>query len=141
MSAESRATLYSYFETADTPSQAEFANLIDSFYSLISDFKILFGTIDQSGTSAPTLTVFFNSLGFTPTFSYSSAGNYIMTSVGNLDVAKTVIFISTDQGSKYTPPVYSDTSPDSYEIDSLDNTGSAADDLLNNNSFLIIQIP
>jgi len=141
MAAESRTTLKTYFETGDTPTQAQFANLIDSFYSLVSDFKILFGTINQSGTNAPVLTIFLNSTGFTPSFSYTGVGQYLMTSAGNLDVAKVITFIGTGQASRYTPNIFSDTSPDSFEIGTLDNAASPDNDLLDATPFLMIVIP
>lgn len=37
MTAQNRAALYGYFQTGDKPTQAEFANLIDSFPSILGD--------------------------------------------------------------------------------------------------------
>lgn len=141
MAAESRTTLKAYFQTGDTPTQAQFANLIDSFYSLVSDFQLLFGTIDQSGTSAPTVNVMFNSLGFTPTYNYLGVGSYTIESTGNLDDAKVIFFISTGQASRYTPVIYVDSSPDTFALETFDNSFANANGLLDKNAFLILKIP
>ena len=138
---ESRTQLKTYFEAADEPTQAQFANLIDSFYSIVSDFSILFGTISQSGTNAPGLTVFFNSLGFTPSFGYGSTGSFTMTSAGNLDPAKVIIIIPTYGVGDSAVDVYSLVSPDSFEIDTYNPLTTPSDGILNNFPFFILMIP
>ncbi len=42
-------------------------------------YKVITGLITQSGTSAPTLTILENTLGYTPTLSRVSTGDYRMT--------------------------------------------------------------
>lgn len=140
MGAQSRTTLQSYFETDDQPTQAQFVDLIDSFYSLVSDFRLLFGTISQSGTNAPVLSVLFNSLGFVPTFSYDSVGTYVMTSVGNLDATKTIVYIGPSQAMYYPGNVFPLSSPDSYEVHSIDNSQSDANTVFADAMFLMLQV-
>lgn len=141
MAAESRTILKSYFETADAPTQAQFADLIDSFYSSISDYGIYFGTLSQSGTDAPVATVMFNTLGYVPTFTYTGVGSYQIVSVGNLDVAKTFIYVGVSEGMVYTPLVYSDSSPDAYTIETLNAAQSNTNGLMDFSPILILQIP
>lgn len=141
MAAESRATLKAYFETDDEPTQAQFANMIDSFYSLVSDFKVYFGTLAQSGTNAPVATVMFNSLGHTPTFSYTGVGDYQIVSAGSLSVAKTFMYIGPSEGMIYSPIFYNDTSPDAYTIETIDSSQTPANGLMDYSPILIIQIP
>lgn len=141
MSAESRTTLKTFFETADVPTEAQFATLIDSFYSLISDFGILFGTLSQSGTSAPGLTILFNSLGFTPTTSYVGVGDYSIDSVGNFDSAKTVAFIGGTTTFGDFVSVNIGDGIDSLGVFSGTNASTPANGILADVSILIFQVP
>lgn len=141
MSAESRTTLKTYFETSDAPTEAQFASLIDSFYSLISDFRVLFGTLSQSGTSAPGLTILFNSLGFTPTTSYGSVGDYFIESVGNFDSAKTVAFIGATNVFGDFVSINVGDGIDALGVFSGTDASTPANGILTDVSVLILQIP
>lgn len=52
MSIEDKATLKTHFETGDKPTEAQFANLIDSFASLDSEGNLSAVIIPRSGTAA-----------------------------------------------------------------------------------------
>lgn len=47
-------------------------------------YKLFIAKIWQSGTSAPQMTILYNSLGQVPTMSYNSPGLYILTGTGNI---------------------------------------------------------
>ena len=47
--------------------------------------------LNQTGTNAPVPTVLTNTLGFTPTWSYSTVGAYLLTSTGNFPEDKVAI--------------------------------------------------
>lgn len=54
MAVQNRTTLKSYFETGDTPTQAQFIDLIDSFFALTENDSddILEGSVNKFVTSA-----------------------------------------------------------------------------------------
>lgn len=47
-------------------------------------YKLFIAKIWQSGTSAPQMTILYNSLGQVPTMSYNSPGLYLLTGTGNI---------------------------------------------------------
>ena len=57
----------------------------------LQPFTILVGYLNQSGTSAPVLTILSNTTGGAPTLAYSSAGTYTLTLTGKFIAGKTFI--------------------------------------------------
>jgi len=55
--------------------------------------KFLKGLLEQSGTSAPVLTILESTLSGTPTMGYTSAGLYTLTLTGEFTLAKTFILL------------------------------------------------
>jgi hypothetical protein len=55
--------------------------------------------ITQAGTSAPTATIIYNTLGEDPTFAYDGVGDYDLITVAALFTAKTVIQATLVNGS------------------------------------------
>ncbi len=53
--------------------------------------RYLYANISQTGTSAPTMTVVKNTLGYTPTFSYDGVGDYTMNFSESLSVNNTIL--------------------------------------------------
>lgn len=62
-------------------------------------YKVYTALFNQSGASAPTVTVLENTLGGTPTFGYTSAGNWTATLTGAFISGKTVATISYGDAS------------------------------------------
>jgi len=68
MSASSRTVLKAFFETGDMPTEAQFADLIDSFVSMVSDGQLvgsetgLTGVYPQSQSTAYQLTKKINNM-------------------------------------------------------------------------------
>ena len=69
----------------------------DNVYS--NKGKIYRAILLQSGTNAPTATILENTLGGTPTYSYSSTGVYVITLSGMFLVSKTLAFVGGIAGS------------------------------------------
>ena len=67
MAIKTSAELKAYFETGDTPTQAQFEDLVDSTYK---GYKVYTALLTQTGTNAPVATVLENTLGQTPTWYY-----------------------------------------------------------------------
>jgi hypothetical protein len=63
----------------------------DSLQAVSSDYKSYVGLISQTGTAAPTVTVFKNTLGGTVVWTRNSAGNYTGTLAGAFTIGKTVV--------------------------------------------------
>jgi hypothetical protein len=141
MAQESRTTLKGYFNTGDTPTEAQFASLIDSFFSYASDFRIAFGKVNQVGTAAPVFTFMFNQLGFTPTTSYNGVGDYYLTSVGNLDASKVVLMLPNVGGDGAYFELDYATSPDDINIITYTAPATQGNGVLSNAPFLILLIP
>lgn len=141
MAAEARSVLKAYFETGDNPTQAQFANLIDSFLNFVSDFGIFFAHVSQSGTSAPTFADTFSTLSFTPTWSYDSVGHYHLTSTGNLNSTKVFMFIGTSDAPGISIISFADLSPDAYSIETYDASDVASNGILNKTPFLMFVLP
>lgn len=91
--------------------------------------KVYKALISQSGTSAPTVTVLQNTLGFTPTWSYEGVGTYRVNSVGNFGSRtyarinhNSVAFIGFDHQFGLTD--------DYIQLAARNSSGVAADNLL-----------
>lgn len=89
MAIKTAAELKAYFETGDTPTQAQFVDLIDTIFSAVPNYKIYRALLNQSGTDAPVATVLENTLGGTVVWTRQSAGVYIGTLIAAFPVAKT----------------------------------------------------
>ena len=70
-----------------------------SFNSDLRPYKVLSGLINQTGTSAPTLTILENTIGSTPVFSYIGVGLYNLTMSGAFILNKTFPTLSLGSGS------------------------------------------
>lgn len=62
-------------------------------------YKVYTALLSQSGTSAPTAKVLENTLGFVPTFGYSSTGVFSINSSGGFTLDKTYISFTIRNGS------------------------------------------
>ncbi len=82
MAQKTRTELKAYFNTGDTPTEAQFQDLIDSMVNKTDDGvpKIYRAVLNQSGTSAPTVTVLHNDFKSTFVWSYNGVGDYRLTS-------------------------------------------------------------
>lgn len=140
MSEQTRTVLKAYFEAGDKPTAAQFGDLIDSCLNYASDFKIAFGKVSQTGTNAPTLSFFFNNLGFVPTGAYSGVGSYTIDSVGNFDSAKTVQFIGNPDAFGEWAQITIGDGIDSLGLFSGSDASTPANGILSEVPFLILQI-
>lgn len=99
-------------------------------------YKVYTALMNQTGTSAPTVTIMENTLGGTITWSYSSAGYYIGTLTGAFTANKTTV--STTLGAQVgTVPVKVSSlraSVNTVEVYTVSN-GSAADGMLSSAFF------
>lgn len=109
MAIKTAAELKAYFETGDTPTQAQFEDLIDSTYK---GYKVYTALLTQTGTNAPVATVLENTLGETPTWYYDfydeGVGRYQARFTSSiLTENKTFAYISntksTPSGNTYLP--------------------------------------
>ena len=108
----------------------------EAFRKVTRPYKVMTGIINQSGTSAPTLTIYENTLEFTPVASRSGVGVYALTSVG--DFAGNRWFMIGEGGSTQKQ-IRASINDDALQIFTADNSSpySQDDDVLNNVSFEI----
>ena len=120
----------------DLDNEANGWQFYDAFRQLTRPYKVMTGTINQSGTSAPTLTIYENTLEFTPVASRSGAGVYALTSVG--DFAGNRWFMIGEGGSTQKQ-IRASINDDALQIFTADNSSPYAqdDDVLNNVPFEI----
>ena len=86
------AELAAYFETGDKPTQAQFEDMLYTMFNgLASKPKVYRALLTQSSTGAPTAVILENTTGETPTFTYVSAGQYLLTFAQTLAVGKTFV--------------------------------------------------
>lgn len=92
MAIKTAAELKAYFETGDTPTQAQFVDLIDTIFSMAStpDYKIYRALLTQAGTDAPVATVLENTLGGSVVWSRVNVGFYEGTLTGAFTSGKTI---------------------------------------------------
>ncbi len=100
-------------------------------------YKVYTALLTQTGETAPVATVLENTLGFTPSFSYSSVGLYIINSPENYPMGKTACFISPSN-SNFNGNVYlTQFSQSVFYINSLDTDNLDKDDMLANTTIEI----
>lgn len=89
MAQKTRAQLKGYFETGDIPTQSQFEDLIDSSVNRTDDAvpQVYRAILNQTGASAPTVTVLQNDFSQTITWSYNAEGDYRMTASSALFLA------------------------------------------------------
>jgi hypothetical protein len=105
--------------------------------SLSPKYKVYTALLTQTGETAPVATVLENTLGFTPSFSYSSVGLYIINSPENYPMGKTACFISPSN-SNFNGNVYlTQFSQSVFYINSLDTDNLDKDDMLANTTIEI----
>lgn len=93
MAVVSIATLKTYFQTGDFPTESQFVDLIDTLNNAsTSEYTKYVAILNQSGTDAPVATVITDTIG-TITFSYDSVGNYRINSTAKFTANKTLVFI------------------------------------------------
>lgn len=157
MTARSRTALKAFFERGDKPTQTQFSDLIDSMYNETDDgsagmpYTLAVLTINQSGTSNPTLTTIYNNSGHTFTATRSSDGRYVLNVSGSPDLAKAVASIENGGAFFYVHTGIQQDSNTSYGIwtDYFDyqggfgpiNTWFAADSLLTDGRITIKFFP
>lgn len=76
----------------------KFEDVTTNVSSIIVPLKYI-ALITQAGTSAPTATIIYNTLGEVPTFNYDGVGDYDLVTVAALFTAKTVIQATLVNGS------------------------------------------
>lgn len=103
--------------------------------------KIYKAIINQTGTSAPTVTIVANTLGGTPVFSYSSVGGYAVTLSGAFTVGKTVVIINNGQSANTLVGAYAINANAIGITTSASTTATASDGLLFNASISIEVYP
>lgn len=101
-------------------------------------YQVLVGNLTQTGTSAPTFTIFENTTGTTFTTGYGGIGNYSIAAVsGNPFTAnKTQVYISVNQNAAFSGVLYiintSFDGTNAISIGVLDVFAFASDDVLYN---------
>lgn len=106
--------------------------------SQIVPFKTFICVLNQSGTSAPTVTGGYSDLSGTLTFTRTAVGTYLITnSVAEFTTNKTFIFHTPGTGTIIKYYAHQMTSTTQISILTLDSSGTAADGLITNNSFEI----
>lgn len=102
-------------------------------------YQVLVGNLTQTGTSAPTFTIFENTTGTTITATRSSAGLYTLTSSGTPFTAnKTAVFISVNGASSSIRSIfYEVTSTSTVQVTTTDGFGTDTDNILDNTSIEI----
>ncbi len=106
--------------------------------AVTSGIKRYVALISQSGTSAPTVTVLENSLGFTPTFGYTSAGLYDVASASGFTSNKTCVILQAGINSRAGATV---AGVSSITLTSQNSSGTLTDGILNNNTLKIEVYP
>lgn len=132
MAIVSKATLKTYFQTGDFPTEAEFINLFDTLYPY--EKYNFFAT--QIATNAPTVVVRENTIGGTPIWSRTNPGEYLATLAGGFPGgASKVAIISgvvNGQGQSYLGEWID---ANSIAIYTSDSTFATVDNLLTNTFF------
>lgn len=86
------AELKAYFETGDKPTQSQFEDLLYTMFNGLSQKpKVYRALLTEVDGEAPTAVVLENTTGETPTFSYVSSGQYLLTFAQTLDANKTFV--------------------------------------------------
>ena len=108
-----------------------------SFETLKSELglpsRVLCGFISQSGTDAPALTIFKNTLGITPTTSYNNVGDYTIDFSTSTLNSSTIVIIGTSGFYPYTFQA-------SYSSSTTIALKSFRDNIKYNNAFVNIPI-
>ena len=108
----------------------------DTFDNVYSNKgKIYRALLSQSGTNAPTATILENTLGGTPTYSYSSTGVYQIVLAGLFEVAKTLLFVGGIAGSIACEV------DDGIVLATRNAAGTLANSLLSSTSISVIAYP
>ena len=95
--------------------------------SALRPYKVYTALLSQSGTNAPTAIVLENTLGFTPTFTYSSVGSYDVVSSSGFTNNKTALFIH-NIGTNHIAIYRSTTSL--LRINTTNSAGTLSDDMM-----------
>lgn len=117
--------------TAATAGDMLVLNAGKTGYDFVSSpYKVYTALLTQTGTSAPTATILGNTLGVTPTFTYTTNGDYdIITSVDTFTANKTWVVCATGNQSdpaKAVPVLCSWTDAKTIRITTF--PGGAGDD-------------
>ncbi|HDZ68902.1 MAG TPA: hypothetical protein ENH43_00580 [Phycisphaerales bacterium] len=120
MSAQSRALLKTWFETGDTPTQAQFADLLDSYVSINDDLNtsgtILFEAVTAQVAELKTL----NSAPF-EIIAAPGAGKYIRV----ISLEARMVFQAVAYVNNLTPKIAIDTADDplfNFQLNWMGNT-------------------
>lgn len=110
--------------------------LYEAFRKLTRPYRVMTGTINQAGTSAPTLEIYENTLEFTPVASRTGVGIYALTSVGDFAGSR---WFTVGVGSSLQKQVKASITDDAMLIFTADNSSpyAADDDVLVNLPFEI----
>jgi len=96
-------------------------------------YKVYTALLTQSGTNAPVATIFNNTLGGNPVFSYVSVGLYRITLVGKLTANKRFIFFGLNRsvdganGEVYESDLVVE-NDDIIEFSTLDSAGASSNE-------------
>ncbi len=137
------ATLKSYFETGDIPTESQFIDLVDTIMNdLASKPKMYVAIMTQAGAAAPVATVILNTLSAPPVWSRSGAGDYFLTLASEFTAGKTTVVLGGErpqEGFVVVFPSY----PNAIEVFSSGTAtpGVGADDLISTMSIIVAVYP
>lgn len=97
--------------------------------------------ISQAGFAAPTATVLENSMTTSPTFSYVGAGNYTITAAGLFTSGKVFARVQGSLTGAYFGTINSLVSPNTLQLQSINNIGVGVDARFSNTPLEILIYP
>ncbi len=142
MTQVNRATLKSYFNTGDVPTEAQFADLIDSLVSILDDLPLEYvALVSQAGVgNPPTATVIKNTTGATVSFTYNGVGSYsAVFSLPVLTAGKAISILEAVIAARQYASSIVD--PQTVHINTASSTGAAADGVLGDSPFIVRVYP
>lgn len=130
--------------TTDSPETGR-GKINDNFTELYLPITVkrYVALLTQSGTSAPTATVLYNTLGGTVSYTYTDVGVYTAICTGKITRLKTVVLINKnrDAESTYVVCATKASSDDDAVGITSSNAGSLEDSLIDNVAFIIEVYP
>lgn len=137
----SRAASKLKFQTGDVPTQADYENLHDSvlWYDEVAGYNVYTALITQAGVLAPVATVFQNTLGDVPVFSYLSPGAYKIASPA-FTIGKTFVLLGFGKAGSFGYINY-DFQVSDIRLYCINTAGAPEDGLLSNASIEIRVYP
>ena len=72
---------------------------VQELADFVKPYKVYTALLTQTGTSAPVATIFENTLGGSPVWSYQGVGNYVLTLAGAFLSGKVMMFLNNERSN------------------------------------------